>query len=348
MIRRHRPLFLGGLVCLLALLCAAALTSGPVGLSAQWVLEVIVHKLGGEVSSIPASMQYVVWELRFPRLLLACLVGAALACAGAAIQGLFRNPLADPGLIGVASGAALGAVSVIVLGASQLSAWVSWAGAWALPGAAFLGGLTVTLVTYRIATRAGETHVAVLLLCGIAINVVAGAATGLLIYLADDAQLRTITFWSMGSLAQATWQDVLLVAPLILCCLVVLPFCARTLNGMLLGENVAGHLGLPVVWVKRGIIVLTALLVGGAVAVSGLIGFIGLVVPHMVRLLIGPDHRFVLPGAMLGGAVLLVAGDWLARTLVAPAELPIGLIMSLIGGPFFLFLLLGGRRIQAA
>ena len=189
--------------------------------------------------------------------------------------------------------------------------------------------------------------VATLLLAGIAINAIAGAATGVLTYIADDAQLRSLTFWSMGSLAQASWDEVLAVAPFILLPVIVLPFFAQALNAFLMGESVASHLGFQIVWIKRGVILLSALAVGAAVSVSGTIGFIGLVVPHLLRISLGPDHRYLLPASALAGALLLVIADIFARTIVAPAELPIGLIMSLIGGPFFLALLLKNKTIRS-
>lgn len=333
-------------VLLLSLTVAsfASLGTGAIELSASQIFNTLIASLDQHaLNQIAIQDKIVILDIRLPRLFLAILVGAALACSGAAIQGLFRNPLADPGLIGVSSGAALGAVSMIVLGSTLLQGWSKTMGLWSIPSAAFLGGLLVTTLIYKIATRAGETSVATLLLAGIAINAIAGAGIGLLTYMADDAQLRSLTFWSMGSLAQANWSEISVVAPFILLPVIVIPLFARALNGFLMGEAVAGHLGFPIVWIKRGIITLSALAVGAAVAVSGTIGFIGLVVPHLLRLTIGPDHRLLLPASALAGAILLVLADMIARTIVAPAEMPIGLIMSLLGGPFFLMLLLSQR-----
>ncbi len=285
----------------------------------------------------------VVNEIRLPRLLLGLLVGAGLAVSGAAMQGLFRNPLADPALVGVSSGAALASVAIIVLGSSWLSEWVIFWGFFALPFAAFLGGLLVTWLIYRVATKDGRTDVGLMLLTGIAINAIAGSATGVLTYIATDEELRTLTFWSMGSIASASWQDLAIATLPIVIAVFLLPYFARPLNAFLMGEAVTSHMGFNVKKMKWAVITLTALAVGAAVSVSGVIGFVGLVAPHVVRLILGPDHRWVLPGSALMGAMLVVVSDMLARTILAPAELSIGIIMSAIGGPFFLWLLIQRR-----
>ncbi len=338
------------LLALFVLMLAVAVLSvaiGPVTIPPGEVLRVIAASLGLPVGEIAPQHAAVIETIRLPRTLLGLLVGAALAVAGAAMQGLFRNPLADPGLIGVSAGSALAAVSVIVLGGQGLGFLTAALGAFTLPLAAFAGGLLTTLVVYRLASREGHTSVTTLLLAGIAINALCGAGTGLLTYLADDQQLRNLTFWSMGSLGGATWSQVGSVALLIALPLCALPRLARTLNALLLGEAEAGHLGIAVQRMQRIIVTLAALAVGAAVAVSGLIGFIGLVVPHLLRLALGPDHRFLLPGsALLGGSLLLLA-DLLARTLVTPAELPIGILTALLGGPFFLALLMRRRGVAA-
>lgn len=316
----------------LLLLVLLALRVGPVSLSTAEVWQALWHDDG----SLAAM---VVRELRLPRLLLAALVGSALALSGAVLQGLFRNPLADPGLIGVSSGAALGAVSVIVMGAW----WFNPVPLWLLPLMAFLGALAATAVVWRIATRQAGTDVSLLLLAGIAINALVMALTGVLVYAASDAQLRELTFWNLGSVAQATPEQVWLTLPCLLLVWLAMPWLARPLNALLLGEAVAGHLGFSVERVKRLAVLSVALSVGAAVSVSGLIGFVGLVAPHLIRLILGADHRVLLPASALLGALLLIAADTLARTLVAPAELPIGLVMALLGGPFFLFLLMQRR-----
>ncbi|KUJ71069.1 iron ABC transporter permease [Thiomicrospira sp. WB1] len=318
-------------------LSALSLSVGAMSVPTQDLLQVLM----GQASD--AQTQILLFEIRVPRLLLGLLVGAALAISGAAMQGLFRNPLADPGLVGVSSGAALAAVTVIVLGQTFLAQWTQALGYFALPLAAFLGGLVVTWLIYLISTRNGRTDVALMLLSGIAINAIAGALTGVLTYVADDAQLRTLTFWTMGSIASASWTDLAMVALPIVVTLGLFPLYARGLNAFLMGENVSAHIGIAVKRLKWVTITLTALAVGAAVSVSGVIGFVGLVAPHIVRLILGPDHRWVLPGSALMGAALVVASDMLARSLIAPAELPIGIIMSALGGPFFLWLLIQRR-----
>ena len=286
-----------------------------------------------------ATAQYVLLHLRLPRILAAVVVGAGLAVAGAGIQSLFRNPLADPGLVGVASGAALGAVLVIV-GASWVgSELVTHFYHWLLPASAFIGGLVATLLVYLIAYRDGRTSTAMLLLAGVAINALAGAGTGVLTFLADDSQLRDMTFWSMGSLAKVDWQQLMIVSPVILLSCLALSLCGRALNALLMGEEVAGHIGFAVNAIKHMIIILATLIIGASVAVAGVIGFVGLVVPHLGRLVVGSDHRQLVPFSALLGALLLLVADTLARVVVAPAELPIGLLMSLIGAPFFIYLL---------
>ncbi|MEM8824473.1 MAG: iron ABC transporter permease, partial [Pseudomonadota bacterium] len=290
----------------------------------------------------------VLLDIRLPRLVMGILVGAALAVSGAVMQGLFRNPLADPGLVGVSAGAGLGAISAIVLGSLLPASVMSWAGIVSsslVPVAAFLGGWVSTLVLYRISTRRGRTSVATMLLAGIALGALAGALSGLLVYAADDAQLRELTFWGLGSLAGASWAKLTIAAPIIILALLATPFLARGLNALALGEAVAGHLGLPVQRIKSAAILSVAAAVGAAVAVSGGIGFIGIVVPHLLRLATGPDHVMLLPNAALLGAALLIGADVISRTIIAPAELPIGIVTATIGGPFFLWILLRQRGI---
>jgi iron complex transport system permease protein len=340
-VERGEPSFVrltSALVGLLIVTFALALLTGPMSITIGDVVIGISRTLQG--LGVDGSADWVVQELRLPRAILAALVGAGLAVAGAVTQGVFRNPLADPGLIGVASGAALAAVAVIVLSASVLSGWKALTGPFALPIAAFLGGLLVTLVIYRLGTIGGKTQVAILLLAGVAINVLAGAATGVLTYLADDQQLRDMTFWSMGSLAHGRWPEITALCVFILPPLFFMLRSARVLNALLMGEQVAVHLGFNVQSSKRWLLIGAALIVGSSVAVTGMIGFIGLVVPHLLRLLVGADHRQLLPLSALAGASLLLVADTLARTVIAPADLPVGLVMALIGGPVFLTLLL--------
>jgi iron complex transport system permease protein len=334
----RRTGLLPALILALAVAVALGAGIGPVVVPPDVMLAILLRKTG-ILLDVPVSMQQeaIFWTIRLPRVALGVLAGAALAVSGALLQGVFRNPLADPGLIGVSSGAALGAVAVIVLGISSL-------GLMTLPLAAFLTGTATTFFVYRLAQRHGRTDVATLLLVGLALNAMAGAATGLLTYLADDAQLRSIVFWTMGGLGGALWETVLVAAPWIAVSLALAPRLGRALNLFALGETEARHLGIEIEQVKRAAILLSALATGTAVALVGPIGFIGLIVPHIVRLIAGPDHRLLLPACALGGASLLVLADLVARTMTAPAEVPVGLITACAGGPFFLALILRARR----
>ena len=325
-----------GLVILLAAIAVLSLGSGATNTS-------LLLLFTGE--ELELRDRIILFDIRFPRLVLGMLVGAALAVSGAVMQGLFRNPLADPGLVGVSAGAGLGAISAIVLGAILPVAFNELVGAWLVPLAAFLGGLLTTLILYRVSTRGGRTSVAVMLLAGIALAALTGAISGILIYQASDAQLRDLTFWGLGSLAGATWTKVIVATPLIALALLGSPFLARSLNALTLGEAAAAHLGIPVQRMKNAAILLVAGATGAAVAVSGGIGFVGIVVPHLLRLAIGPDHKYLLPAAAILGAALLVGADIIARTVVAPAELPIGIVTAVLGGPFFLWILLRNRAV---
>ena len=327
-----------GLVALLVLTCAVSLSHGASGVHPGAVLDAWLTGV-----PLPDRDRLILWEIRLPRMLTGVLVGASLAVGGAVMQGLFRNPLADPGLVGVGAGAGLGAVTAIVLG-GMAPAWVAATLGWHLvPVAAFLGGWLSTLVLYRVSTRAGRTSVATMLLAGIALGALAGAATGILVYLADDRQLRDLTFWGLGSLGGASWPKIAAAGPVMVLALLAAPFLARGLNGLALGEAAAHHIGLPVQRIKVVAILAVAAATGAAVAVSGGIGFIGIVVPHLLRLATGPDHRFLLVNAGLLGATLLLLADLIARSLIAPAELPIGIVTAVIGAPVFLWILLRRR-----
>ena len=338
---------------LLALLAVALLLAVLVGAGAgalrvpvASVLGVLLHKLGLATGlAFEPQQEAVVWAIRLPRVLLAVLVGAALGLAGAAMQGLFRNPLADPSLLGISAGASLAAVAVIVLQEKVLKLvsalpGAGGAGAYVLPLAAFVGAGLATIFVYRVSRRGGRVLVSTMLLVGIATNGLAGAITGLFTYAATDAQLRSITFWGLGSLGGATWPTLATLLPFLLLPLLVLPRLGKALNLLALGEEPAAHLGLPVARVKWQVIGLTTLAVGASVAMVGTIGFLGFLVPHVLRLLGGPDHRFVLPASALGGALVLLLADTLARTAVAPAELPIGILTALLGAPVFLWIVL--------
>lgn len=334
----------GGLLLIglgVAVAAAAVLGAASGAYEASWleVVRALFRPLGVDIGATADSAAVdVLWHVRFPRVALALLVGGALGCAGALLQGVFTNPLAEPSVIGVSAGSAVGAVTAIFLG------WGA-AGAWSIPVAAFAGGLGTTLLVYAAARSGGRVETVTLVLTGIAINAMAGALIGLLTFLSDDAAMRSITFWNLGSLASSTWPRVAVVAAVFVPCLVLALRWSRSLDLLALGERSAQHLGLDVARTRRRMVVLVAALTGAAVAVAGIIGFVGLIAPHLVRLLVGPRHRVLVPASALVGAVVLVVGDLVARTLAAPAELPLGVLTALLGAPFFLWLL---RRARAA
>lgn len=332
-----RSLILGGALLLVAV-AVLSLSIGPTGITLASLPRILAAALTGSDSQAVLREQTVLFELRLPRTLLGAFVGAALAVAGAIMQGLFRNPLADPGLIGVSSGAALAAVATIALGNGLALPWIKAFGIYALPFAAFSGGLAATLVLVTVAGRHGQLMIGTLLLAGIAVAAFAESMTGLISYASDDRELRDLTLWRLGSLSGASWVKVLAISPFAIAIFAALPRLTRSLNGFLLGEAEAFHLGIDLEATKRLAIAITAAAVGAAVAVAGVVGFVGIVAPHMVRLLAGPDHRFVLPASALLGAIMILAADIVARMVVRPAELPLGIVMAAIGAPVFLHL----------
>ncbi|MEL7057418.1 MAG: iron ABC transporter permease [Pseudomonadota bacterium] len=322
-----------------------AVTMGPLNISSGDMFTVLLSQVGlANADSVSTVKTGVIENIRMPRAVLGFLVGAALGSAGAAMQGFFRNPLADPGLIGVSTGGALAAVAVIVLGGSLLAPVLEPLGAFALPLIAFLGSLGAVALIYQVSLIEGRVIVATMLLAGVAANALAFSGIGYLTFLADDTQLRDLTFWTLGSLGGAIWDRVLPAALLMGISIIGLMTLARPMNCLLLGEADASTLGVNVEAVKRRAAFLTALGVGAATAVCGVVGFIGLVVPHLVRLMTGPDHRYVLPGSALLGAALILFSDLVARLAVAPAELPLGVVTAAIGAPFFFWLLIKDKR----
>lgn len=337
---------LPALLALAVLSAALSISLGGVSVSLADGGALLARALGltPTWSSDPGA-EAVLSAIRGPRVLLGCIVGATLAVGGAVMQALFRNPLADPGLIGVSAGAALAASASIVLGDAIFGAAAGVIPrAYQLPLAAFAGGLAVTALVHALARTDGRTSVAGMLLAGIAINAIAGAVTGLFTYISDDQQLRQLTFWSMGNLGATAPGTLVPALALMLISTLGGLMLWRPLNLMLLGEAEAYHLGIPVDRMKAIAVVLVALGVGAAVAAAGPIAFVGLVAPHLVRLIGGSDHRLVLPGAALLGTVLVSVADLLARTIALPAELPVGLLIAAAGGPFFLGLLLMARK----
>ncbi len=337
--RRRLPL--AAIAAAVAVIAVAALGVGASGVGLTDALFLALASVG--VGEPDPMARAILLDVRLPRVALGLAAGAGLAVSGALMQAIFRNPLAEPALVGVSSGAALGAAMVIVFGASlALPAGLRPV---ALPLAAAVGGGAVTLLVQRVARVGGRTATATLLLAGLAITSLVNAVLGLALHVADDAELRNLTFWLLGSLGGARSSHVAVAIPAILVPLALALRLAGPLDALLLGEQEARHLGIDVERLKRKAIALSAIMVGAAVAMSGVIGFVGLLVPHLVRLVLGPGHRLMLPRAALGGAGLLVGADLIARTIVAPSELPIGVLTALLGAPFFLWLLLrqGGR-----
>ncbi len=281
------------------------------------------------------------WTVRFPRVVMAAVAGAALATAGALMQGIFGNPLAEPGVVGVSAGAALAASTVIVFDLALV-------GTWTVALFAFVGGLVTTILVYLLSRDGGRTEVVTLVLTGIAVNAVASAGLAFLLFLGDQQAREEIVFWQLGSLNGSRWEQVGVAAPFMVVGLVAAMAMSRRLDLLALGDRAARHVGVDVERLRMGAIVVVALLTAAAVAFCGIIAFVGLVVPHLVRLLAGPGHRLLVPASALGGALLLVVADLGALTLVAYADLPIGMLTSLVGGPFFFWLIRRARRTSGA
>jgi iron complex transport system permease protein len=329
------------LVAVLVLLSGLAAQIGamPIGV-ADWLALPKLFGLSGfdDSTQVPAAGSHVLFNLRLPRLLLSLLVGASLGLSGALTQGLFRNPLAEPGLLGVSAGAACAAAITIVLLGEVTATMAASVRVWLLPFAAFVGALTVCFALDHMARWLAPGSISALLLTGIAMNALAGALIGLCTYLADDEQLRNLSFWTLGSLAGAQWLWVGLFATLLTLGYFRLTRLRQSLNALALGDAAARQVGVDIHSLRKQIIVWVALLAGLAVAFCGMISFVGLIAPHLVRLWVGPDQRRMLPLAMLVGAILLLVADTFARSIAVPAEIPVGIFTALVGGPFFLLL----------
>ncbi|GIF21981.1 ABC transporter permease [Paractinoplanes tereljensis] len=330
---------IGLLIVALAAVCVLAAGRGQVPISPSEVAGSLLHRLGLDLGPMPSAVQgeNALWLVRFPRVVLAVIVGASLGCAGALMQGVFGNPLAEPGVVGVSAGAAVGAAAAIVSG-------VTFLGGWTTAAAAFAGGIVTTFIVYGMSRAGGRTEVVTLVLTGVAVNATAGALLGLLMFLTDDDGVRAIAFWQLGSLAQATWGAVAVAGPCALAGLAVAVALSRRLDLLALGERPARHLGVDTERLRITAIVVTALLTASAVAFTGIISFVGLIVPHLIRMVAGPGHRVLVPASALGGAVVVVTGDLIARTAIEYQELPLGVLTAVVGGPAFFWLL---RRTRA-
>ena len=323
----------------LALLCALlSLNLGPVDIPASHVASVLLSHAGLDLAEFSRTEQLVIEQIRLPRILVGAAVGAALGVAGTAMQGLFRNPMADPGIIGVSAGGAVGAVVAIATGLSGLFHL-------ALPTFAFAGSMAATFLVYGIAAVGGRLSMATLLLAGVAVNAFLGAVvSAIIIILSDNEALREILFWLSGGLESRSWEHVHVATPLIVLGCAIIVLMARDLNLLMLGDDEARSMGVRVGLARVVLLAASALVTGSAVAVSGTIAFVGLVTPHILRLVVGPDHRVLLPLGAAGGAVFVIAADTVARTIVQPAEFRVGVLTAFVGAPFFVFLLIRNRR----
>lgn len=331
------------LLVLAGMLAIATMVIGPYHVTFFQVWEIVLHHLISTPTDATTAEDLVVWTIRFPRAVAAFVVGAALAASGATMQGMFRNPLADPGLIGVSAGASVMAAFGIVLARVWFDEMSEILGFWLIPILAFVGGTVVTFFIYMVSLTPRGVNVVTMLLAGIAINAMVGAISGALTFVATDTQLRDMAFWSLGSLGGVSWKYMPVVTALAIVC-VFMTRLAKGLNALLLGEAEARHVGIDTRLLNRKCILLTALAVGFSVSIAGPIAFVGIVVPHLLRLIMGPDHRYLLPNSMMLGGCLLLFSDILAKTLFPPAELPIGIITASVGAPFFLWILIKNKR----
>lgn len=327
-----------GLLVLLLVAAIVAIGLGQLNIPPDEVIGSLLHRVGVGWGPLPShpNGEAALWNVRFPRVAMALVVGLALGAAGAVMQGVFGNPLADPAVIGVSSGAAVGACLVIVTGATFLGVFTTAA-------AAFVFGLGTTLFMYALARSDNRTEVVTLILMGVAVNAIASAAIAFLVFLGDTAAREQIVFWQLGSFNGSRWQSVGVVAPLALVGVVGTWLLGRQLDLLSLGERAARHLGVNVERLRLAAIVLVAVLVAAGVAFVGIIAFVGLVVPHLIRMVIGPAHRALIPLSALAGALVLVVADLVARTAIPYADLPIGMLTALVGGPFFFWLLRRAR-----
>ena len=344
-IRGRRLTVLVGLALGLLILCIIALSNGEIAVSPAQAIGITFNEIGVDLGiEYESRQQTIVRVIRLPRIIMGVLIGASLASSSALIQGLFRNPLADPGLIGISSGGAFATVLMIAMSSALFTSEAEQIRFFSVPIAAAIGTGLTTLLMYRLATFGGRTSVPTMLLIGIAFNALANAGVGMIVASVNSDDLRNIEFWSLGSMARANWEAVGTVLPFVLLSILPAPLLARPLNALLLGDNEADHLGINVERIKVYVVVLASLGIGAGVGFVGIISFVGLAAPHALRLLIGADHRYILPGSALMGALMVIGADLVARLVVAPIELPLGVITALLGAPFFLALLLQDRR----
>ena len=316
---------------------------GPVNISLNQIFNILFYKIGllSDQSNLNFSSihESVLWNIRIPRIILGILVGLGLGSAGAILQGLFRNPLVDPGFIGVSSGAAVGAMIAIMFSSMIANYFIQSFIPFILPMLAIIGAFITTMIIYRMSKVANKTNIMAMLLSGIAINALSGAIIGLFVSISSDSELRSFTFWTLGGLDNASWLVVGISALFILTTFLIIYISRKQLDIFMLGDAEANNLGVNVEKLKKRIIVVASIMVGISVSFCGMIGFIGLVTPHLIRLFIGPKHKFLIPGSALLGSILLLLSDLISKTIIAPAQLPVGVITAIIGAPFFIWLI---------
>lgn len=335
------------LAVLLLITLVLSIRVGPVSIGFNKMLAFIYDACGyPQQGAFTHVEQQVFLQIRLPRVILCAFTGAALSVSGTLMQGLFRNPIVEPGLVGTSSGAALGAAFVFVMGKSLTGIHIDWLGPYLMPLFAFAGGLAATLIVYRLSSVFGKTQVNTMILAGIAINALANGGTGFLSYIARDPQARSITFWNLGTLSGADWSAVVLVGCSTIAGILISLRYAKALNALMLGEEEAGYLGINTERMKWQIIVLNSFMVAIATSLVGVIGFVGLIVPHIMRMWRSSDNRFLIISSALAGAILLNVADMLARTLVSPSEFPIGIVTALAGAPVFVYILIYQNRKQ--
>ena len=331
-VNNYQRILVSGLLFVLILVMLIAASKGS--------YKILVADLFSQ--NLNVLQKIVLFDIRLPRVLLAAFVGASLSLSGACLQGLFRNPLADPGLIGVSAGAALGATTYIVVGSNWLPNFLI--GPYLLPISSIIGSALVIVVLFFITRGFGKEGITYLLLAGIAVNAFAGVGIGFLTYISDDSELRGLTFWTMGSFGGSNWSTIGIAMLVISLTSIWIIRDGRKLDILQLGEAEAFCLGIDIKKLRFNVIISSAIIVGISVSLSGMIGFVGLIVPHLVRMIGGVNHNYVIPGSAIAGATIMVMADLISRTLIKPAELPVGLITSAIGSPFFLYLIFRMRQ----
>ncbi len=328
---------------LLVILAVWSLNTGVYDFGGKSAFEVLGKVMKGD-STLSLSDKYVVWDVRAARIIMAILIGSMLSVSGTSLQGLFRNPLATGDLIGLTAGATLMAAITIVLG-GYFREYLPEVVQFSLVGiAAFIGSLLAMLLVYRISTSGGKTNVVMMLLTGVAISAIGFSIVGFLIYISKDEQLRDLTFWNMGSLAAATWTKNIILTVILILSYSILLRKGKALNAMMLGEKDAQHLGINVEKLKKQIVIIVSLMVGSCVAFSGTIGFVGLIVPYILRLLFKSNYNYILPLSAILGSVLLLAADTISRSIVQPSELPIGILTAMMGAPIFIAILMKFKK----